>query len=207
MNGLPQNTRRESAGCFVAMRKTASAVRRAAVRRVVASTGGGEQNRVAEQEKAGGEKIGCGRTIGGGESRVERKTGGRSCAAPRFCQFFGVFRMRDVTRGKTLDKRGKSCYNEGNPNAMRERSTSKDGSKRARAGESRAARVGGITLRSSKPNSAGARLPAVSRGAVCRTLRGQRSPYGGEDRWYHGTQCSSYCGEAVFFVLSKEKES
>lgn len=185
------------------MRKTASAVRRAVV-----SAGGGEQNRVAEQEKAGGR-----------ENRVrendrrwgkpggEKKTGGRSCVAPRFCQFFGVFRMRDVTRGKTLDKRGKSCYNEGNPNAMRERSTSKDGSKRARAGESRAARVGGITLRSSKPNSAGARLPAVSRGAVCRTLRGQRSPYGGEDRWYHGTQCSSYCGEAVFFVLSKEKES
>ena len=115
--------------------------------------------------------------------------------------------MRDVTRGKTLDKRGKSCYNEGNPNAMRERRTTKDGSKRARAGESRAARVGGITLRSSKPNSAGARLPAVSRGAVCRTLRGQRSPDGGEDRWYHGTQCSSYYGEAVFFVLSKEKES
>lgn len=134
-------------------------------------------------------------------------TGAPIGAAPRFCQFFGVFRMRDVTPGKTLDKRGKSCYNEDNPNAMRERSTSKDGSKRARAGESRAARVGGITLRSSKPNSAGARLPAVSRGAVCRTLRGQRSPYGGEDRWYHGTQCSSYCGEAVFFVLSKEKES
>ena len=158
---------------------------------MVVSTGGGEQNRVAEREKAGGRE----------------KTGGRSCAAPRFCQFFGVFRMRDVTRGKTLDKRGKSCYNEGNPNAMRERSTSKDGSKRARVGESRAARVGGITLRSSKPNSTGARLPAVSRGAVCRTLRGQRSPYGDEDRWYHGTQCSSYCGEAVFFVLSKEKES
>ena len=57
------------------MRKTAPAVRRAAVRRVVASTGGGEQNRVAEQEKAGGEKIGCGRTIGCGESRVERKNG------------------------------------------------------------------------------------------------------------------------------------
>ena len=39
------------------------------------SPGGGEQNRVAEQEKAGGEKIGCGRAIGGGESRVERKNG------------------------------------------------------------------------------------------------------------------------------------
>lgn len=163
-----------------------------------------------ERKKARGRdnRVRGGKSIGGGESRAERKNGrtvGR--AAPRFCQFFGVFRMRDVTRGKTLDKRGKSCYNEGNPNAMRERSTSKDGSKRARAGESRAARVGGITLRSSKPNSAGARLPAVSRGDVCRTLRGQRSPYGDEDRWYHGTQCSSYCGEAVFFVLSKEKES
>lgn len=195
------------------MRKTASAVRRAAVRRVVGSTGGGFDGR------RGAESSGGAGNARGRENRVrendrrwgkpggEKKTGGRSCAAPRFCQFFGVFRMRDVTRGKTLDKRGKSCYNEGNPNAMRERSTSKDGSKRARVGESRAARVGGITLRSSKPNSAGARLPAVSRGAVCRTLRGQRSPYGGEDRWYHGTQCSSYCGEAVFFVLSKEKES
>lgn len=169
-------------------------------RRGAESSGGagksrGRENRVRENDRWWGKPGG------------EKKTGGRSCAAPRLCQFFGVFRMRDVTRGKTLDKRGKSCYNEGNPNAMRERSTSKDGSKRARAGESRAARVGGITLRSSKPNSAGARLPAVSRGAVCRTLRGQRSPYGGEDRWYHGTQCSSYCGEAVFFVLSKEKES
>lgn len=184
------------------MRKTASAVRRAAVRRVVGSTGGGFDGRWVR--RAAGSRIEWrSRKKPGGE----KKTVGRSCAAPRFCQFFGVFRMRDVTRGKTLDKRGKSCYNEGNPNAMRERSTSKDGSKRARAGESRAARVGGITLRSSKPNSAGARLPAVSRGAVCRTLRGQRSPYGGEDRWYHGTQCSSYCGEAVFFVLSKEKES
>ena len=116
--------------------------------------------------------------------------------------------MRDVTRGKTLDKRGKSCYNEGNPNAMRERSTSKDGSKRARAGESRAARVGGITLRSSKPNSAGARVSRQSVGApYAARYAAERSPYGGEDRWYHGTQCSSYYGEAVFFVLSKEKES
>lgn len=195
------------------MRKTASVsrwavVRRAVVRRVVVSTGGGEQNRVAEQEKAGGRENRVRENDrrwgkpGGEKKRADGRA--RRCSV---CQIFGVFRMRDVTPGKTLDKRGKSCYNEGNPNAMRERSTSKDGSKRARAGESRAARVGGITLRSSKPNSAGARLPAVSRGAVCRTLRGQRSPYGGEDRWYHGTQCSSYCGEAVFFVLSKEKES
>lgn len=199
------------------MRKTASVVRR-----VVVSTGGGFDERWFDGRRAagsriewrsgkkpGGEIIGCGVGERSAVGKVgwREKTGGRSCAALRFCQFFGVFRMRDVTRGKTLDKRGKSCYNEGNPNAMRERSTSKDGSKRARAGESRAARVGGITLRSSKPNSAGARLPAISRGAVCRTLRGQRSPYGGEDRWYHGTQCSSYCGEAVFFVLSKEKES
>lgn len=195
------------------MRKTASAVRR-----VVGSTGGGFDGRRfrraagsriewRSRKKPRERKSGAGERSAVGKAGWREKTGGRSCAAPRFCQFFGVFRMRDVTRGKTLDKRGKSCYNEGNPNAMRERSTSKDGSKRARAGESRAARVGGITLRSSKPNSAGARLPAVSRGAVCRTLRGQRSPYGGEDRWYHGTQCSSYCGEAVFFVLSKEKES
>lgn len=149
------------------MRKTASAVRRVAVRGVVVSTGGGEQNRVAEREKAGAEIIGCGvgERLAVGKAGWREKTGGRSCAVPRFCQFFGVFRMRDVPRGKTLDKRGKSCYNEGNPNAMRERSTSKDGSKRARAGESRAARVGGITLRSSKPNSAGARVSRQSVGA------------------------------------------
>ena len=83
---------------------------------------------------------------------------------------------------------------------MRERSTSKDGSKRARAGESRAVRVGGITLRSSKPNVGAS--AAAGRGVVYRTSRGERSrPPAAAKIGGTGTQCSSYCGEAVFFVL------
>ena len=46
--------------------------------------------------------------------------------------FSELLRMRHCACGKTLDKRMISCYNECNPNAMRERSTSEDGSKRAR---------------------------------------------------------------------------